>query len=93
MRVQRGKDLTRLKAVIGTGGAIVASPEPRSVLAAALADGSRRGCRSRRATPRLWLDRDYLVYAAGLLAECEPAAAFALARSSLTILEEEKAYG
>ncbi|HET7731073.1 MAG TPA: methylaspartate mutase accessory protein GlmL [Usitatibacter sp.] len=92
VRVQRGKDLTRLKAVIGTGGAIVASPEPRSVLAAALADGSDPTSLAPR-DAALWLDRDYLVYAAGLLAECEPAAAFALARSSLTILEEEKAYG
>jgi uncharacterized protein (TIGR01319 family) len=92
VRVQRGKDLTQLKAVIGTGGVLVATPQPRSVLAAALGDGSDAASLAPR-DATLWLDRDYLIYAAGLLAECEPAAAFALARSSLTILEEEKAYG
>ncbi|RPH63301.1 MAG: hypothetical protein EHM83_10355 [Burkholderiales bacterium] len=92
VRVQRGKDLTQLKAVIGTGGVIVAAPEPRSVLAAALADGRDPLSLVPRAAA-LWLDRDYLLYAAGLLAECEPAAAFGLARSSLTLLEEEKAHG
>lgn len=92
VRVQRGKDLTQLKTVIGTGGVIVATPQPRSVLAAALADGADAASLAPR-DAALWLDRDYLIYAAGLLAECEPAAAFTLARSSLTVLEEEKAYG
>lgn len=92
VRVQRGKDLTRLKAVVGTGGVLVAAPDPHRLLAAALADGRDPMSLAPRAAT-LWLDRDYLIYAAGLLAEYEPAAAFALARSSLTILEEERAHG
>jgi uncharacterized protein (TIGR01319 family) len=92
VRVQRGKDLTRLNAVIGTGGVLAAAPEPHALLSAALADGRDPSSLAPRAAA-LWLDRDYLLYAAGLLAECEPAAAFALARSSLVQLEEENAHG
>lgn len=92
VRVQRGKDLTRLNAVIGTGGVLAAAPEPHALLSAALADGRDPSSLAPRVAA-LWLDRDYLLYAAGLLAECEPAAAFALARSSLVQLEEENAHG
>lgn len=92
VRVQRGKDLTRLKAVIGTGGVIVASPDARGLLSAALGDARAPQALTPRAAS-LYLDRHYLLYAAGLLAECEPAAAFRLARASLTHLEEEEAHG
>jgi len=88
VRVQRGKDLTRSTAVIGTGGVVVAAPDARGVMQAALADGRDASSLAPRAAA-LWLDRDYLLYAAGLLAECEPAAAFRLARSSLALLERE----
>lgn len=92
VRVQRGKDLTQLRAVIGTGGVIAAAPEPCDLLTAALADGRDPLSLVPRAAA-LWQDRDYLVYAAGLLAECEPAAAFGLARASLVMLEEERVHG
>lgn len=90
VRMQRGKDLSRLNAIIGTGGALVAASDPHCLLAAAFADGRDPMSLAPR-TATLWLDREYLIYAAGLLAEYEPAAAFALARSSLTIMEEERA--
>ena len=92
MRVQHGKDLTQLKAVIGTGGVVVSAAEPRRVLAAALAEGSDGFSLVPRAAG-LWLDHDYLLYAAGLLVELEPAAAFGLVRSSLTNLDEETTHG
>jgi uncharacterized protein (TIGR01319 family) len=86
--VQHGKDLSRIGAVIGTGGAIVASPDPRGILAMALADPAEPLSLRPRA-PRLLLDRHYLLYASGLLAAAEPHAALELALTHLEPLAEE----
>jgi uncharacterized protein (TIGR01319 family) len=90
--VQHGKDLTRVNAVIGTGGAIVASPDPRGILAMALADPAEP-LSLRPAAPRLLLDRHYLLYACGLLGSAEPQAAFEIATAHLEPLTGEKPYG
>jgi uncharacterized protein (TIGR01319 family) len=86
--VQRGKDLTRIGAVIGTGGAIVASPQPRTLLAAALHDPAEPLALRPRA-PRLLLDREYLLYACGLLQSVEPLAALELALGHLVDLDSK----
>ena len=84
--VQHGKDLSDVGAVIGTGGAIAHGDDPRAVLEAALADAAET--RSLRPTaPKLLLDRHYLLYACGLLASVEPAAALEIALSGLETLE------
>jgi uncharacterized protein (TIGR01319 family) len=80
--VQRGKDLTRIKAVIGTGGAIAASRNPRAILEMALAD-PREPLSLRPAAPRLLVDRHYLLYACGLLSAADPDAALELATAHL----------
>ncbi len=75
--MQRGKDLSTVGVLIGTGGPLAHAADPAAILTAALADpgepASLRPCR-----PRLLVDRDYLLYAVGLLAEAEPDAALAL---------------
>lgn len=89
--VQHGKDLSRVEAVIGTGGAIVSSRHPRAVLSAAVADpGAPLSLRPQR--PRLLLDTHYLLYACGLLATVEPEAALELALANLTPLDEERSH-
>ncbi|MGE0313829.1 MAG: methylaspartate mutase accessory protein GlmL [Lautropia sp.] len=92
VRIQRGKDLRRLGAVIGTGGVIVSAADPRAVMEAAL---SGRGDPASLAPKdaALWIDREYLLYAAGLLAEHEPGVAYRLARSSLVGLDKETTHG
>ena len=87
VQVQRGKDLSAVKHVIGTGGAIVHARDPASVLAAACAD-ARDPESLRPRAPRLCVDADYLLYAAGLLAQVDPAAAFDCARRGLRIVKE-----
>ena len=87
--VQHGKDLTHVDAVIGTGGAIVASAQPSAVLAAALADPAEPFSLRPKA-PCLLLDTHYLLYACGLLATVEPRAALELALANLQPLNEEK---
>lgn len=86
--VQHGKDLSQVAAVIGTGGPIVSSPDPRSILKAALADAAEP-LSLKPKTPRLLLDRHYLLYACGLLTTVEPQAALELALANLQSLEEE----
>lgn len=87
--VQHGKDLSHVNAVIGTGGAIVASRDPGAVLAMALFD-LQEPLSLRPKAPRLLLDRDYLLYACGLLAAVEPRAALELALKHLEPLTKEK---
>ena len=87
--VQQGKDLSALKTVIGTGGALVHSPDPRAVLHMALADPAVPQSLRPRA-PRLLVDRDYLLYACGLLGAVEPEAALELALTHLKEASNER---
>jgi len=88
--MQRGKDLSAVKTVIGTGGPLAHGATPAAVLHAALANPADPFS-LRPTAPALFIDADYLLYASGLLAEVEPEAAFALALASLRPLEERKA--
>jgi uncharacterized protein (TIGR01319 family) len=84
--VQHGKDLSAVNAVIGTGGALVHSPDPHSALEMAFADPAMpRSLRPK--APKLLLDRHYLLYACGLLGTVEPQAALELALANLDALE------
>lgn len=87
--VQHGKDLSNVAAVIGTGGAIVASRDPRAVLESALAAADEPLSLRPRAA-RLLLDRHYLLYACGLLAAVRPAVAFTLATTHLQALADDR---
>ncbi len=86
VQVQRGKDLSAVGWVIGTGGAIVHARDPASILAVACTDTRDPGSLRPRA-PRLAVDADYLLYAAGLLAQVDPVAAFDCARNHLRLLD------
>lgn len=90
--VQTGKDLTQVAAVIGTGGPLAHGVAPAHVLRAALADASDPSS-LRPLQPRIYIDRDYLLYAAGLLASVEPDAAFDLALNSLQSLHMVDEHG
>lgn len=85
--VQRGKDLSDVGLVIGTGGALVHAGDPAAILAVAAADAADPLSLRPRA-PRFAIDRQYLLYAAGLLAEAAPDAAFDLATRHLDLLTE-----
>jgi uncharacterized protein (TIGR01319 family) len=90
--VQRGKDLTTVKTVIGTGGALVHSLDPHAVLGMALADPAKPLSLRPRA-PRLLVDCDYLLYACGLLGAVEPEAALELALTHLKEPSNERTIG
>lgn len=79
--VQTGKDLSRVAAVVGTGGPIVHCADPAGVLRAVLATP---GDGSLKPTSALFLvDAGYRMYAAGLLAMHEPPLALQMLRESL----------
>jgi uncharacterized protein (TIGR01319 family) len=85
--VQRGKDLSDIAAVVGTGGPLAHGADPAATLAMALADAAEPlSLRPRQA--RLLLDRDYVLYACGLLASVEPQAALALGLRYIQPLQE-----
>ena len=82
MAIQRGKDLTEVRHVIGTGGPIVFSRDPGSILAGVLfREASPHILRPK--SPRFYVDNEYILYAAGLLSQAEPEAALALMKEYL----------
>jgi uncharacterized protein (TIGR01319 family) len=85
VQLQRGKDLSEIAWLIGTGGAIVHARDPAAILRVACA-GARNPQQLRPRSPRLAVDADYLLYAAGLLAQVDAMAAFACARRHLRIV-------
>jgi uncharacterized protein (TIGR01319 family) len=89
--VQRGKDLTGVKCVIGTGGPLAHGATSASVLRAALADASEPFS-LRPSDPALLVDTNYMIYASGLLSAVDREAALAVALASLRPLEERDAH-
>lgn len=85
--MQRGKDLGAVKLVIGTGGALVHARDPVALLEGAVASADEPAS-LRPKSPRLAIDRHYVLYAAGLLAQVAPEAAFDIASANLQMLEE-----
>lgn len=86
--IQHGKDLSDVGVVIGTGGALAHSPDPAAILETALADPADP-LSLRPRSPRLLLDRNYILYACGLLGQVEPGRALQLALNHLVPLNEE----
>lgn len=77
MAVQRGKDLTEIKHVIGTGGPLVFSHSPRKIMEKALYDEKHPDFLKPK-NPQFYIDKEYILYAAGLLSQTEPGLALAL---------------
>ena len=80
--IQHGKDLTGIKTVIGTGGPIIFSDNPREILEGALFREDNPFILKPR-SPRFYLDGQYILYAVGLLAQVEPENARLLAKKYL----------
>ncbi len=90
--VQRGKDLSGIGTIIGTGGVLAHADATANILRAALADESEPlSLRPRQ--PRLLLDANYLLYAVGLLASVAPEEAVRLGKAHLEDVEEGRGHG
>lgn len=80
--VQQGKNLLNAENVIGTGGIFRYGLHPERVLRAALFDPETPWSLKPRA-PKAFIDRDYMLYAVGLLAEHHPGPALRIAKKYL----------
>lgn len=79
---QKGKDLGKLKYVIGAGGPISFSSDPRLVLGGAVAD-SKNPHVLKPKEPSFLIDKEYILFAIGLLATEEPEKAYRIANKYL----------
>ncbi len=75
--VQRGKDLTQVRWVVGAGGPISFSADPAEVLGGALFEDDFPMVLKPKA-PEMLLDGQYVLFALGLLAQSEPVKALRL---------------
>jgi uncharacterized protein (TIGR01319 family) len=83
-----GKDLTEFGLLVGTGGPIVSNRLRTAIVRAALSS-ERQPLALKPRRPRTVIDKHYVLYAVGLLAERDRAAAWRLARASLIDLQGE----
>jgi uncharacterized protein (TIGR01319 family) len=83
--IQYGKDLTPVTNLIGTGGIIVNHQDPARILKAAWFNQANP-ISLRPEHPRMWVDREYILAAMGLLGEIFPDTALRLAKQSLVEL-------
>ncbi len=77
MFTQKGKDLSHVKRVVGAGGPVVFSQNPRQVLAGSIQQDTSPSLLKPK-TAEFMLDRSYIMFALGLLAQSEPAKALSL---------------
>lgn len=84
--VQYGKDLSLVKAVIGTGGVFAFGADPYSPLSYTLYD-RLNPFSLRPLQPNLYVDTHYLMYAGGLLASIDPEKAVRLIKGSLSVVK------
>ncbi|MDR3209873.1 MAG: glutamate mutase L [Oscillospiraceae bacterium] len=80
--VQRGKDLGNVKLVLGAGGPIAFSADPRFVLGGAAATTDAPEILAPR-VPKYLLDAEYILFAVGLLSRAEPDKALRIVKKYL----------
>lgn len=77
-----GKDLTGIKTIIGTGGVIAHSKHAEELLKSCLYDPLEPSS-MRPIAPKILIDRNYILFAAGLLSQVDANAALKMAINSL----------
>jgi uncharacterized protein (TIGR01319 family) len=83
--VQRGKDLTQVKTVIGAGGPVAFSSDPRHVLEGAVFSPSAPNILKPMA-PKFMIDSKYILFAIGLLAQSDQVKALRIIKKYLTAI-------
>lgn len=82
MTTQIGKDLSQVTKVIGTGGPISFSLDPRKILEGVLA-GPEEGFLLKPQKAEFYIDERYILFAAGLLAQTHPKKAIRIMKKYL----------
>lgn len=81
--VQKGKNLTGVNCIIGTGGPIICSENPNKILQGVLGDRQKDQDILLPEKTQFFLDSDYVLYAVGLLKEIDPEAALGIMHNSI----------
>lgn len=81
-KLLKGKDLTAVKAVLGTGGALTRLPSGQALIRACLEGGRKDQALPAPDLP-IYLDHDYHMAALGVLSQSYPQAALTLLKQSL----------
>lgn len=81
--IQHGKNLSSIRAVIGTGGPIIFGKGSHSILSQVLRTKSKEPDVLLPEEAKFYLDKDYVLFAAGLLREVDEDSAFLLMKNSL----------
>lgn len=81
--LQLGKNLTEVHTVIGTGGPLINSTNPRAALEGVLADPGKEPDILLPRQADFYLDADYVLYAAGLLRHLDDDVALTVMKNSL----------
>jgi uncharacterized protein (TIGR01319 family) len=87
--MQKGKDLTGIELVIGTGGPIINSPRPVSILKAALRHPDETDLLL-PSNAQYFIDRQYIIYATGLLSRVDPQNALAILKNNLEEAKDQE---
>ncbi len=82
--LQRGKNLTGIRHVLGTGGPIIHSRNPEELLGAVLRDGEKNSSVLLPEEALFYLDREYILYSMGLMKEYYPDIALRILKKSMT---------
>lgn len=83
IKLLTGKDMTYIKTLIGTGGPIVRSRWPDEILAGALFDASTPTLMKPK-NPEFYIDKNYLLFAGGLLSFYNKTLAYRLLESNIS---------
>ncbi|MDO4556500.1 MAG: glutamate mutase L, partial [Lachnospiraceae bacterium] len=89
-RVQRGKNLTDIKTVIGTGGPIINSRHPELILKQVEKNSQTDRDILLPKKVETYIDREYVFFAAGLLKDYDEEAAYEQMTKSITKVEDDK---
>lgn len=81
--MQHGKNLTHVRTIIGTGGPIINSENPEAILKHVLRREKGEKDALLPSTGNFVIDRDYILYAVGLLSYVDKNLAFAVGMNSI----------
>jgi uncharacterized protein (TIGR01319 family) len=82
MTIQTGKDLGGVNKIIGTGGPIIYSLDPHKMLSGILT-GPKKSNLLKPQNADFFIDKDYVMFAMGVLAKSEPQKALRILKKAL----------
>ena len=85
--LQKGKNLTGIKTVIGTGGPVIRSQNPAAILHQIEKKGKKDDSILLPEKTETYIDRKYVLFAAGLLRDYDEEAALAIMKQSIEKIE------